>query len=624
MHTTITPKPHREVLFLQRGLIASLIAAAVFFSLGVLFSLFFELAYTDRIYPGVRAGGIDVGGENSSQAVSIIAEGISYPRNGQVLLYSDSGGQWLFTPDQLGLYLDPEATAKAALAPGREGPIAQRLSEQLSAAYAGYEIAPRFIFEKQAAKLQLETIASQVDVPIIEPSITINGTDIAINSGQDGKVVNIEATLALIKAQLGQLQDGAVPLVFEIVKPEIVDVSAQAEIARAIVSEPLTLVTAGGSDDNKGPWTIDQSTLAQMLSFEYVTTDQAMEYALTLKSDEMVRFLATIAPELQRYPQNAKFIFNDDTHLLDLKEASVTGRTLNVNRTLETIHQQLLAGEHQIELQFDIAPPAVADDATGESLGITELVHTQYSYFYGSAISRVQNISAAASRFHGILVAPGETFSMSDTLGDISLDNGYAEALIILGGRTIQGVGGGVCQVSTTLFRAAFFAGYPIVERYPHAYRVSYYEKIAGNALDVSLAGLDATVFVPLIDFRFTNDTPYWLLMETYIHPEASRIMWKFYSTSDGRTVDWTTTGPINIKEAPEPAYNENPEFAQGVVKQVDWSADGAEVTVERKVYRGGALYFQDRFYTQYQPWQAVYEYGPGTEGMPPEKSTDE
>ena len=624
MHTTLTPKPHREILFLQRGLIASLLAAVTFLFLGIAFSVFFELAYTDRIYPGVRAGGIDVGGVRSSEAISLIAEGVSYPVNGQVLLYSDSGGQWLFSPGQLGLYLDPEATAKAAMVPGREGSIPRRLSEQLSTAYAGYEIAPRFIFEKQAAKLQLEAIASQVDVPVIEPSISINGTEITINPGQDGRIIAIEATLALLEAQLEQLKDGAVPLVFETIRPEIVDVGAQAEIARAIVSEPLILVAAGGQDGNQGPWQIDQSTLAQMLSFETITTDTGMEYVLTLKSDALVRFLATIAPELQRYPQNAKFIFNDDTHVLDLMEASVTGRSLNVDKTLDTIQQQLLAGGHQIELQFDFIPPAVADDATGESLGITELVHTQYSYFYGSATSRVQNISAAASRFHGVLVAPGETFSMSDTLGDISLDNGYAEAAIILGGRTIQGVGGGVCQVSTTLFRAAFFAGYPIVERHPHACRVSYYEKVAGNALDTSLAGLDATVFVPLIDLKFTNDTPYWLLMETYIHPESSRIMWKFYSTSDGRTVDWTTTGPTNIKEAPEPAYHENPEFAQGVVKQVDWAADGAEVTVERNVYRDGALYFQDRFYTNYQPWQAVYEYGPGTEGMPPEKSADE
>ena len=146
-------------------------------------------------------------------------------------------------------------------------------------------------------------------------------------------------------------------------------------------------------------------------------------------------------------------------------------------------------------------PPA-SDDTTAEQLGIRELVRQEVSYFYGSSSCRIQNITAAASKFHGVLVPPGAVFSMADTIGDISLDNGFAEALIIYNGTTVKGVGGGVCQVSTTLFRTVFFGGYPIVERYAHAYRVSYYEKVAGNHDDPRLAGLDATVFVPLVDFK--------------------------------------------------------------------------------------------------------------------------
>ena len=206
---------------------------------------------------------------------------------------------------------------------------------------------------------------------------------------------------------------------------------------------------------------------------------------------------------------------------------------------------------------------------------------------------------------------------MADALGDISLDNGYAEALIIAGGQTITGVGGGVCQVSTTLFRAAFFAGLPIVERYSHAYRVSYYERIAGGGINAKLAGLDATVYVPVVDFKFVNDTPNWILMETYVNPSYSSIQWKFYSTKDGRSVDWQTTGPVNTVDAPEPKYVENGVLKEGEIKQIDWQAQGADVTVNRTVYRDGNVLFQDSFFTHYQPWQAVFEYGPGTEGIP-------
>ena len=131
------------------------------------------------------------------------------------------------------------------------------------------------------------------------------------------------------------------------------------------------------------------------------------------------------------------------------------------------------------------------------------------------AAARLQNIEAASKQFYGLLIPPNTTFSMGDAIGNISLDNGYAEALIIYNGKTITGVGGGVCQVSTTLFRTAFFAGYPIVERNAHAYRVYYYEQTA-NGTDPLMAGLDATVYFPLVDLKFTNDRPYWLLMETY------------------------------------------------------------------------------------------------------------
>ena len=146
---------------------------------------------------------------------------------------------------------------------------------------------------------------------------------------------------------------------------------------------------------------------------------------------------------------------------------------------------------------------------TARELGITELVSQGVTYFLGSAATRVKNIATSAGKFHGVIVGPGETFSFDEFLGDVSLDQGYAEALIIFNGRTIKGVGGGVCQVSTTAFRAAYQAGFPIVERWPHAYRVSWYERGFGP-------GLDATVFAPEVDFKFKNDTPYHLLIETY------------------------------------------------------------------------------------------------------------
>jgi vancomycin resistance protein YoaR len=211
---------------------------------------------------------------------------------------------------------------------------------------------------------------------------------------------------------------------------------------------------------------------------------------------------------------------------------------------------------------------------------------------------------------------------MGETMGDVSLENGFAEALIIYGGRTIKGVGGGVCQVSTTLFRGVFNAGFPIVERYPHAYRVSYYEMIASGAVDPNLAGLDATVYFPLVDFKFKNDSPYWILMETYLNESGRSLTWKFYSTKDGRTVNIVNTGPTNIVPAPSPLYEENPELNKNQMKQIDYAANGADITVTRTVMKDGVVYFQDQIITKYQPWQAICQYGPDSRN--PEKLAQE
>jgi vancomycin resistance protein YoaR len=153
-----------------------------------------------------------------------------------------------------------------------------------------------------------------------------------------------------------------------------------------------------------------------------------------------------------------------------------------------------------------------------------------------------------------------------------------------------------------------------VVERYPHAYRVSYYEKTAGNSIDPALAGLDATVYFPLVDFKFVNDTPYWLSMETYVNVGSRSITWKLYSTKDGRTVDWDTTGPVNVVPAPPPLFEENPELERNEIKQVDYAAQGADITVTRTVWMNGQIYFTDVVETHYLPWQAICQYGPETE----------
>ena len=601
---------------LSQAILALIIGFILLAALVALLPNMYSRMYAGRIFPGVAVGGVNLSGMSTEQAAALLSERLDYPQRGKIV-FQEGTQLWTASPAELGLTLDTQTTALAAFNLGRTGSLAARMADQWRAWSGGVELAPWFVLDKRVAQNYLQGIASQVDRPVIEATLGISGVEVVVNSGQVGRSLDVAAALTSLDAQLKTLTDGLIPLVANETPPVILDATAQAELARQILSAPLNLRLPNAEPGDAGPWAFEPAALVQMLTINRVKTDSGESYQVGLSPDALKTFLLNIAPPLSRNPQNARFIFNDDTRKLEVIQPAVIGRSLDVDASLAQINQQLLTGQHNIDLVMQTTSPAVTNDTTAESLGITELTSEYTSYFYGSDAARIQNITTAASRFHGVLIAPGATLSMADVLGDVSLDTGYAEALIIFGDRTIKGVGGGVCQVSTTLFRTAFFGGYQIDERWSHAYRVKYYEQTASGGHDENLAGLDATVFAPQVDFRFTNDSPYWLLMETY--PGQHSLTWKFYSTSDGRTVDWQTTGLENVVEPPDPLYEENPDLSKDEIKQVDWAVAGADVSITRTVSRDGSIIHDDIFNTHYLPWQAKFQYGPGTEVPTPE-----
>jgi len=612
MATASYPLPRRTNLFPQ--ILAALLGGLLLFTLSIAaLTGGYQFYYAGHIFPGVSVAGVDISDLTPEEAALRLNQSLTYPYAGQIL-FRDGEKAWLAAPAQLGMVFDVGASVQSAYRVGRSGGLFGSLAAQVDAWQGGVDISPVILFDQRVAYDYLQSIAAQIDKPVIEASLTIQGMQVSDTPGQVGRLVNVDATLLDLTAQLQSFRDGEVPLVIADQAPLILDASSAAAIARNILNAPLTLSIPDMQSGDPGPWVVDVQTLANMLLVTRVPSGSGAAYQILLDATVLQPFLEGIAASLDRGTDNARFTFNDDTRQLDLLQSAVIGRKLDVEATLAAIQQKALQGEHNIPLEMIYIQPAIGNDATAESLGITGLVSQQSTYFYYSSSERIQNIKAASERFKGLLVAPGETFSMAEALGDISLENGFQEAWIISNGRTIKGVGGGVCQVSTTLFRTAFFGGYPIVARTPHAYRVGYYEQTQYGH-DSNLAGLDATVYVPLVDFKFTNDTPYWLLMETYVPPGTYRLTWKFYSTSDGRSVEWHTTGPQDVVPAPDPLFQENSDLEAGEMKQVDWSADGANVTVTRIVWRGGQVLYNDPpMITHYEAWQAVCEYGPGTD----------
>jgi vancomycin resistance protein YoaR len=599
---------------LPKQILAALIGGfLLFLAITITWTLGYQLLYAGRIFPGISVAGVDISGLSPNDAALKLSQTLSFPITGKIL-FRAADQVWVASPAELGMVFDPSASALAAYEFGRSGGLFGALAGQVRAGGLGADVSPVLIFDQRVAYTYLQNIASQINQPVIEANLHLEGTNVVAQPGQVGRLINLDATLIYLGSQLQSFRDGEVPLVIQEAAPKLLDVSSQADAARRILSQPLTLTVPNYHDGDPGPWTYDIPVVANMITVNVVENNGKAEMQVGLDLAALRLSLNELKTYVDRQPASARFIFNEANGQIESIKASTIGRSMDVDASITAINDALLRGEHTIAVVVGEQQPAVADTAIGANLGITQKLTSYTTYFYGSSTERIQNIVAATEQFNGVLVAPGETFSMGNTLGDVSLENGFAEALIIYGGRTIKGVGGGVCQVSTTLFRTVFFAGFPVIERYSHAYRVSYYEKTISGDVDPNLAGMDATVYFPLVDFKFKNDSPYWILMETHVNVSARTLTWELYSTPDGRSVTWETTGPTNVIPAPSPVFEENPELKAEQIKQVDYPAQGADVNVSRTVWRAGQIYFSDQFQTHYQPWAAVCEYGAGTE----------
>jgi vancomycin resistance protein YoaR len=589
------------------------IASAVF-AFGLLVSMvLYQTAYNGRVYPGVSTDGLDLSGLTAVDSARQLLAGFAYPQTGKIVFtYGDR--RWVVTPQDLGLGLDLLGTVNNAYNIGRSRDMLTNFAEQFGARFTGVGLSPVVQYDAGRALACLQRIAAEIEQPAQEARLELRGVDVVALPGQVGRRVDMPAMLGLVAVPIGHLTEGVIPMVVQEIPPRVLDASAQAETARALLSQDLTITVPDVTQGDPGPWTLSSSSLAQMLSFRQVTENGGTHFLLALDENKLAEFLRPLSDSVARPVENARYHFDDNSGQLILFMPSLRGRALNLEQSIASIQSTAAAGAHQAQLAVDYIEPEVGDSETGAGkVKISGLLPNgqQWTSFKGSAEARIHNITLAAGKFDGLLVAPGELFSMGEHLGDVSFDTGYAEALIILGSRTIAGAGGGVCQVSTTLFRTALMTGFPIPERHPHAYRVGYYENYDGP---VHLgAGFDATVFFPDVDFKFQNDSDAWILMETDVDRTTGRLTWRFYSTPDGRAVTYYTSGIRDEVDAPDPRWEPNPKLSPGEVKQVDWAVKGANVYINRTVTRGGQTINADSFNTHYIAWAATCQYNPDT-----------
>jgi vancomycin resistance protein YoaR len=568
----------------------------------------FELLYAGRIYPGVSSMGLPLGGLTPTEAAAVLLRHAGPIAGPKIALYDAGSDQrWLVSPADLGVHLDVETMVRAAYAAGRSDGFLESLQAQVQLLFSGQDIPESRAFDEATSTLYVQRLAEEVNRPPRDATLSVLDLHAEAIPAQVGRTVDVAATQALLFAQMTRRTGGEVPLVVTETEPSVVDATiAQAQIERFLAG-PMTFALPAQEPDAGavGPWTLETADLAQWLIMEVVQdSNGAGRWQARLDPGPMAAFVEPIAEAVYREPVNARLDFDDATGTAIELSASQPGRELDAEATVTLALERAATDQRAITLPLKSIEPHISA-ANAAELGIRELISEGVSYFPNSSAGRANNIAVAAARFNGVIVPPGEIFSFNEHLGEVSTATGYEESVIIWGDRTRVGIGGGVCQVSTTAFRAAFEAGYPIVERYAHGFRVSWYEPPVG---------LDATVYAPQVDLKFLNDSPHYLLIETAVDQAEVTLKFRFYSTRPDYSVEME--GPIesNVVPHPEPVYEEDPSLDPGETVQVEWPKDGLDVTVYRVLKKDGQEIRRDTFFSRYLPWAARYRVGPQPE----------
>jgi vancomycin resistance protein YoaR len=577
----------------------------------LLVTISYQAQHSDRVFTGVSVWGVDLSQLTREEARTALATTIPDAQNGTVELVDPGSGQtWQHSPASLGIKYDLEATVDAAYRIGRDGGPVQALRDQFTAWYYGQPLAPVIIFDEADLYTRLDEVAAEIERPALDSSLEFDGNTLAYMAGQIGRRLDVAETALRLSQPLSSFRNARVELLVHEIAPHILDSPETTAQVQAIVGSPMTLYFREPlADLDLDHVVVSPQQLAQWLRVEMVEGERGAYYRAFIDREAARQWLSGIEAQIYRQPQNARFYFDDDTGELVLVEPHVNGRALNVEATLDQFMAQVGTNNRTLPLIVEDIQPTVHSKVTAAELGITGLLSESTTWFYGSTPERKHNIARAAAQFFGIVIAPGEEFSFNRYLGNVTEEAGFTTGLVIIGGQTVEGIGGGVCQVSTTLYQAAFWAGYPITARLEHGYRVHYYDDGEGP-------GMDATVFEPLVDLRFVNNTDHYLLIENYYNETFQSLTFKFYSTSVGRTVE--KDGPVfeNVTPPKPDTWEYNEELEEGEIIKVDWAVEGADVTVVRRVFdeNGTLMYGEENIVSNYIPWGNVYQYGPGVD----------
>jgi vancomycin resistance protein YoaR len=561
--------------FWSRLLLLAAAAAIVTIGLGLIFA-----GSPDKLASGTRIAGLDVGGLTPASARRLLAR--RSERLSRVpVVFTAGTRRFSLTPRQLGVEVDWAAAVANAHEQG-DGFGFVRGYRRLELEFFPQDLVPPIRAYDAALTYELELLAKAIDRPHQEARLVRRGLHITIAAGTTGRSLDKEAAREVLVRSLASFtRDSVVGLPVRVDAPRVTvaTLTDAQRTASRIVSGPVTLI-AGPTRLRVPRW-----RLAKLLDLSTMRFSGAAADA----------YFARLEKTVDAPPKDADFAIGAGNKVRVVP--SRPGLALDVPRSVARILSAASRAQNRTATLVLAEQQPKRTTADAQAMGITGAVGT-YETFYGGIANRIHNVQLVAHLVDHKFIAPGETFSFNGTTGERSAAKGFLEAPVIVNGELQTGLGGGVCQVSTTVFNAAYEAGLPITSRTNHALYISHYP-----------LGRDATVDYPGVDLKFVNDTKHWLLLRTWVGSSSLTVV--LYGTPQHRRVE-STTAPLSVVAAPPIQRTVDATLKPGEVV-VDSSGVPSQATsVERKVYAAsGKLLSDATWYSSYRSEPKIVRVGP-------------
>jgi vancomycin resistance protein YoaR len=529
---------------------------------------------SSTIAAGVRIAGVDVGGLSAAEAAALLQQR-SEALARSAIEFRAGDARLSLSASQLGVTSDWQAAGAAAVRRSDGfGPL--RGFRRLGLRLFGADIEPLVSHYVSAVDYALEQLARAADRPPVDARLTRQGVTFSATPGRAGRSLAREPAGRIMVRSLASLDRVAyadLPVV--VAQPTVTagELRRALRRARTAVAAPVTLTGLSS------PFVIEPRRLAVMLDLPTGGDDE-----LSIGGPAAERWFSRLAQRVAQPPTDARFSIGSQGQVRVVP--SRPGRRLNVAATVAAVERAAFtSGDRSARLVVAVTQPS-RTTAQAERMGIQEVV-ASYTTTYGGTPGRLHNVQLVSQLIDGALIAPGATFSFNGVTGARNADRGFQEAPVIINGELQNGIGGGVCQVSTTVFNAAYEAGLPITARTNHALYIGHYP-----------LGRDATVNYPDLDLRFVNDTDAWLLLRTFV--SAGSLTVNLYGTSPGRRVETTTAPLVVVGKTPFKAIRDSllPKGTR-IVERL--GTHPRRTSVSRRVYDGdGKLLYDDTWASSY------------------------